>query len=134
MFNKFYVLNEKPARNRQILAHNSSGLDYKTSCMLEWMHYARFYKKFRDVSTVKQKLVAFLRYETLYNQAGRLFNQITATQQDLKVDSLCRWYLHEPRVLGAYCTNIGFWFNSNICYSCINELKSVIILTNLGEI
>jgi len=33
-FNKFYVLNEKPARNRHILAHNSSGLDflnYKTS-------------------------------------------------------------------------------------------------------
>jgi len=35
-FNKFYVLNEKPATNRQILAHNSSGLDslnYKTSCI-----------------------------------------------------------------------------------------------------
>jgi len=36
MFNKFYVLNEKPARNRQILAHNSSKVDsfnYKTSCL-----------------------------------------------------------------------------------------------------
>jgi len=35
-FNKYYVLNKKPARNRQILAHNSSGLDslnYKTSCI-----------------------------------------------------------------------------------------------------
>jgi len=26
-FNKFYVLNEKPARNRQILAYNSPGSD-----------------------------------------------------------------------------------------------------------
>jgi len=36
-FNKFYVLNKKPARNRQILAQNSSGLDslnYKTSCIV----------------------------------------------------------------------------------------------------
>jgi len=35
-FNRFCVLNEKPARNRQILAHNSSGLDflnYTTSCI-----------------------------------------------------------------------------------------------------
>jgi len=38
-FNKFYVLNEKPDRNRQILVHNSSGLDslnYKTSCTIKF--------------------------------------------------------------------------------------------------
>jgi len=33
-FNKFYVLNEKPARNRQLLAHNSSGLD-SLNCIIE---------------------------------------------------------------------------------------------------
>jgi len=37
-FNNFCVLNEKSARNCQILAHNSSGsdsLNYKTSCSIE---------------------------------------------------------------------------------------------------